>query len=111
MNNQYQQHAEGGQLRLLNDKPEDKDKKVVAVIVTLCTGGSYDHLFTSVEQKSMEGTKVEVYAADSHYLNSLAEAFSGKPKDDVAIKLMESIKKVDPDCVVFNWECCGGYSG
>lgn len=29
----------------------------------------------------------------------------------MAIRLMESIKIVDPDCVVFNWECCGGYSG
>lgn len=23
---------------------------------------------------------------------------------------MNSVKQVDPDCVVFNWECCGGYS-
>ena len=37
------------------------------------------------------------------------EAFEGKPKDDVAIRLMESVKIVDSDCVVFNWECCGGY--
>jgi hypothetical protein len=57
----------------------------------------------------MEGTKVEVYACDSHYLQSLIEAFEGKPKDDVAIRLMDSIKQVDSDCVVFNWECCGGY--
>lgn len=21
------------------------------------------------------------------------------------------MNKVDPDCVVFNWECCSGYSG
>ncbi len=97
-------------LRLLNDKAEDKEKKVVAVIVTLCSNGSYDSLFTSVEQKSMEGTKVEVYACDSHYLQALVQAFQGKPKDDVAIRMMESINKVDPDCVVFNWECCGGYS-
>lgn len=33
---------------LLNDKPEDKDKKVVAVIVTLNNGGSYDELFRNV---------------------------------------------------------------
>jgi len=57
----------------------------------------------------MEGTKVEVYACDSHYLPSLIEAFEGKPKDDAAIRLMESVKNVDSDCVVFNWECCGGY--
>ena len=24
---------------------------------------------------------------------------------------MEHIKKIHPDCVVFNWECCGSYSG
>lgn len=23
---------------------------------------------------------------------------------------MNTIKQVDKDCVVFNWECCGGYS-
>lgn len=80
------------------------------MIVTLCTSGSYDNLFTSVEQKSMEGTKVEVYACDSHYLKQLTEAFDGKPKDDVSKRLMESVKKVDPDCVVINWECCGGYT-
>lgn len=59
----------------------------------------------------MEGTKVQVYSCDSLYLSFLSEAFNGNPKDDVAIRLMKSIKEVDPDCVVFNWECCGGYSG
>lgn len=88
---------------MLNEKEEDKGKKVVAVIVTFCTGGSYDSLFTTVEQKSMEGTKVEVYSCDSNYLAELVKAFEGKPKDDTAIKLMASVKAVDPDCVVFNW--------
>lgn len=104
-NNNYNQIglAPGGSIRLLNEKEEDKGKKVVAVIVTFCTGGSYDSLFTTVEQKSMEGTKVEVYACDSNYLAELVNAFEGKPKDDTAIKLMASVKAVDPDCVVFNW--------
>jgi len=39
----------------------------------------------------------------------MIEAFEGKPKDDVAIRLMNSIKELDPDCVVFNWECSSGY--
>lgn len=81
----------------------------MAVIVTFCTSGSYDNLFTTVEQKSLEGTKVEVYSCDSLYLEYLIDAFEGKPHDDVAIRLMESVNKVDPDCVVLNWECCGGY--
>jgi len=58
----------------------------------------------------MEGTKVEVYVCDSNYIHSLIEAFAGKPKDDISIRLMKSINTVDKDCVVFNWECCGGYS-
>jgi hypothetical protein len=95
---------------LLNDKAEDKEKKVVAVIVTFSSIGSYDSLFTSVEQKSLEGTKVEVYACDSFYLDSLIKAFDGSPQDDVAVRLMKTIKAVDKDCVVFNWECCGLYS-
>ena len=24
--------------------------------------------------------------------------------------MVENIKSLDPDCVVFNWECCSGYS-
>lgn len=67
--------AVGGSISLLNEKEEDKGKKVVAVIVTFCTGGSYDSLFTTVEQKSMEGTKVEVYACESNYLAELVNAF------------------------------------
>jgi len=59
----------------------------------------------------LEGTKVEVYACSSHYINSLIEAFDGEPIDDIAVRLMDSIGKVDPDCVVLNWECSSGYSG
>ena len=59
----------------------------------------------------MDGNKVEVYHCNSHYIDHLISAFEGKPQDDMAVKLMESVKKVEPDCVVFNWECSSGYSG
>ena len=55
-------------LTLLNSKKEDKDKKVVAVIVSFVAGSSYDDLFTTVEQKSMEGTKVLVYSVGADYI-------------------------------------------
>jgi hypothetical protein len=38
--------SSGGSLKLLNYKPEDREKRVVAVIVTMRSGGSYDRLFT-----------------------------------------------------------------
>jgi hypothetical protein len=96
-------------LRILNDKPENKDKKTVAVIITICNGSTYDGLFASVEQKAIEGTKVEVYACSAYYLDDLVEAFEGKPRDNMAARLMKSVGEVDPDCVVLNWECCSGY--
>jgi len=43
----YHQEINEG-LTLLNSKPEDKNKKTVAVIVSFCGGSSYDNLFTSV---------------------------------------------------------------
>ena len=69
--NFYQNNGDGGKLRILNDNPDDKEKKTVAVIITFCNGGSYDQLFTTIKQKAIDGTKVEVYACDSLYLNSL----------------------------------------
>jgi hypothetical protein len=66
---------------LLNNKPEDKDKKVVAIIVTFSSGSTYDHIFASVEQKSLEGTKVLVYRCHSNHISKLLDAFDGKEQD------------------------------
>lgn len=77
------QHNQG-HLTLLNNKEEDKNKEVVAIIITLHTSASYDHLFTSVQQKSLEGTRVLVYAGDSYYLTKLMQAFEDNPQDEIA---------------------------
>ena len=29
----------------------------------------------------------------------------------MAKDLIKNIKEIHSDCVVFNWECCGGYAG
>ena len=68
----------GTGLRLLNQTKENEEKKVVAVIVSFVAGSSYDNLFTTVEQKSEEGTKVLVYACQSNYLSHLIDMFEGK---------------------------------
>ena len=70
----HHNHVSKG-LRIINDKPDDNEKKTVAVIVTFCNAGSYDPLFTTVEQKALEGTKVEVYACDSFYIENMINAF------------------------------------
>lgn len=72
-------HQVGAGVQLL--KPADKNKKVVAVIVTFCSGSSYDHLFTSVEQKAEEGTQVLVYACSSTAVHEIYTAFNTESKN------------------------------
>lgn len=91
-------------------KEVDKEKKVVAVIVSFCSGSTYDHLFTSVEQKAEEGTQVLVYACNSSAVKEICEAFKAESKNEVIKAMVNYIKGLDPDCVVFNWECSSGYS-
>ena len=105
----YQTSTPSG-IRRLNKK--DSEKVVVAVIVTFCSGSTSDNLFSSTEQKTEEGTQVSVYSAPSACISDLLEAFKTNETSSEVIKcLIEEVKDVDPDCVVFNWECCSGYSG
>ena len=50
-----------------------------------------------------------VYSCGSHYLPKLNDAFKNEPHDDTAKQLVDYIKEIDHDCVVFNWECSSGY--
>lgn len=84
-------------------KNAEQDKKLVAVIISFHEGGSYDELFTSVQQKAEEGTQVLVYSCSSYASQYILEAFHNEPEDPILKTLMEHIKGVDPDCVVFNW--------
>lgn len=52
-------------------KPKDSSKQVAAVIVSFHARNSYDHLFRSVEQKSLEGTQVLVYAGEGHSVKDI----------------------------------------
>lgn len=90
-------------------KPKDNEKQVAAVIVTFYNGESYDHLFRSVEQKSLEGTQVLVYAGEARSVKDIYDGMREQPTTDKVKELLENIKGIDPDCVVFNWECCSAY--
>ena len=57
---------------------------MVALIVTFVSGCTYDPLFTQVQQKSKEGTRVLVYSCDSTFssciLSSLKDLEGGLAK-------------------------------
>ena len=68
-----QKRVKAPSVRLL--KKIDSNKKVVAVIISFENGQSYDHLFTSVEQQTEEGTQVLVYAAESNSVGAIYQGF------------------------------------
>lgn len=80
------------------------------MIVTFCSGSSYDHLFGSVEQKVAPDSQVLVYQCESASVGLILKAFRGEATSREASELAEYARKVDKDCVVFNWECCSGYT-
>jgi len=100
------------------DHKINPNDKLDAVVVTICDGGSYDSLFSTIPQEGVPGTRVAVRTTDSHSLGAILRAFKGETAaatESEALRaavteLMADIALVDNDCVVFNWECCGACS-
>lgn len=97
-------------LKLLYETKENEGKKVVAVIVSLASGGTSDDLFTRVEQVSDVGTRVLVYACQANYLPNLLKMLEEEPTEEKDKELFNNICSVEADCVLFNWECSSGYA-
>ena len=97
---------------------EDSKFPTVSVIVTICSGESYDDLFLSQPQKAPEG-KVSVFHLDPIYSGDILSLLEGKTlleSDrlgkifiETANKLLSEIKLVNTESTLFNWECCSGY--
>lgn len=71
-----------------NDK-EFMNKKTAAIIISIHSGQTYDGLFTTVQQKSQEGTKTLVYSAGANSVGKLIEGFEGKSKDEIVVEMFK----------------------
>jgi len=93
-----------------------EDEELVAVIVTICSGGSYDDLFGRVPQLAGDGKRVATYAVSGSSLPHIAGELSGNRVQDRRSselhrnlrRLVADMRIVQPNSVVFNWECCSG---
>ena len=88
-------------------------KELAAVIVTICDNESYDKIFRQVEQIAPNPDKeyVSVFQINSAAISPLINYI--KNDDEINEDLMELMNEIDSlsgECVVFNWECCGGCS-
>jgi len=92
----------------------DQHLPSAAVIVTVCSGSSYDDLYTQRPQISPDASRcIAVYRTDYESLPAILSALqqSGSHDCDSAVlrSLVADIVAVSaesPDCVVFNFECC-----
>lgn len=92
------------------EEPEDRDKRLVSVIITIRDSSSYDNLFTKVPQKPKEG-KIVVYSVSHDAIPRIFQRLKGEPSTEEVLETMISeIRSLNPDCVVFNFECSSGYS-
>jgi hypothetical protein len=101
-----------GPRKLFVDGQNVKDK-LVGVIVTILEGSSYDAMFREVKPTTVPGERISTYSLsclDVGKLHTLLAATSRIPddEDDVWRCLVEDVRQVPPDSVVFNWECCSG---
>lgn len=114
---QLQQQAErcrpclGVPQKLFRDHQNLKDK-LVGVIVTLYEGSSYDEMFREVRPTTVPGERISTYSLGMSDISQLHEYLSGRtpvPEDQVEWRsLVDDVNAVEPDSVVFNWECCSG---
>lgn len=96
-----------------------EDDVLVGVIVTISDGNSYDPLFSQVAQVAGEGQRVATYGASPSSLPHIMSALSGSQVQGSIPgnlhrnlrRLVADIVEVQPDSVVFNWECCSGCCG
>lgn len=51
-----------------------------------------------------------VYVGEASSLKHILDGMKEKEASQIVQDLLSNIKGVDPDCVVFNWECSSAYS-
>jgi hypothetical protein len=89
---------------------------LVGVIVTISDGTSYDQLFSQVPQLAGENERVATYRASVASLPHIVGELLGNPPQGNRPsslhrnlrRVIADIRQVQPDSVVFNWECCSG---
>lgn len=101
-----------GPRKLFTADENDKDK-LVGVIVTILEGSSYDTMFREVKPTTVPGERISTYSLsclDVGKLHTLLASSSPtlEREDRLWRSLVEDVRHVPSDSVVFNWECCSG---
>jgi len=90
--------------------PENLEDKLVAVIVTISSGTSYDEMFQENQPETVPGERVSTYSLDCRHVDDFRQYLDGSqpiPETETSwLQLVTDIISVTSDSVTFNWECC-----
>jgi len=93
---------------------EKAEDKLVAVIVTISEGSSFDPNFSEMEPQTVPGERISTYAISCLDVGKLHGYLAGHeavpPAPSAWPNLIEDVRNVPADSVTFNWECCSGCS-
>merc|ERR1719197_295687 len=102
---------QGAPQKLFTDDENLKDK-LVGVIVTIFEGNSYDAMFREVKPTTVPGERISTYSiscSEVEKLHVFLASLVPIPEDQGAWNsLVQDVRQVPTDSVVFNWECCSG---
>jgi hypothetical protein len=88
--------------------PNEKDFPVVSVIFTFYSGCSYDKLYSTSKQQAPEGTRVACYQVDLDRIDEFYTKLTDEAINDETFNELREHLNIEPDCVLFNFECCSG---
>jgi len=102
---------DGSPEKLFTDGENLKDK-LVGVIITIFDGSSFDGMFREVRPTTVPGERVSTYSMSCREVEKLHVFCASTvpiPESQSAWKnLVEDVRQVPADSVVFNFECCSG---
>ncbi len=102
------------QMSIVRIPSSDQHLPPAAVIVTICSGASYDELYTTRPQISPDASRcIAVYRTDYESLPAILRALQQPGSHDCDSEVLRSlvaniiaVSAESPASVVFNFECC-----
>lgn len=90
----------------------EKDYPVVSIIITFCSGESYDIIYTQEKQLAPDETRIAVYRVNLDLIDEFTQYFTGKApipnSEKELLDLLVEVSDIEADCVLLNFECCSG---
>jgi hypothetical protein len=91
---------------------ENLKDKLVGVIITIFDGSSYDAMFREVRPTTVPGERISTYSMSYREVEKLHVFLASTvpiPENQIAWKnIIDDVRQVPADSVVFNFECCSG---